>query len=168
VTVGAVGRVDDDLRPRAVSSIESWTGRRPGDETIRAEIGGSRWAHFPSLPGRGEDLIDALRWAAGGSFAVEVRAPEHVAAEFVRGDGGAIGIHLVNYAEGPVEAVTVSVPAARRARWTTAGAPDGVDLLPRAESRPDGRSATVFAPPALEVHGFLVVDPNPGPSAPAR
>jgi hypothetical protein len=113
VLVGPAGILDDDLRRRDLSPFEGWLDRKLGAEPFRAERGGARCAYFPALPPQ-EDLLGALRWACGGGFSVEVRAPRHVACEFLRGEKSAIGVHLVNYAADPARGIEVRAAGQER------------------------------------------------------
>lgn len=180
VLVGRAGILDDELRPRAESPIETWLGRHLGPEAFRAERAGARAAYFPSLPEDPSALADAIRWAAGGRFSVEVRAPRWVACEFVRGDAGAVAVHFVNYAKEAAAGIEARIlpakglgvpataadtpadePAAGRPRvratWTTVASEEPLALEARAAPAGGDRSAreVAVAVPNLEIYGLL-------------
>lgn len=170
VIVEPAGRLDADLKPRVGSSLEEFLERPLGEKVFRIQKGTSRCAYFPAMPPVAE-LIEGLRWAAGGSFSAEVRAPAHVAAEFLKGSGSSLGIHLVNYASRPAQNVSVRFPGGLKdwkAAWITAQAPEPVGL--RVDSWDPGEepggvrspSATCFVSvPDVAVHGFLMLEPLP-------
>ena len=169
VIVEPAGRLDADLKPRLESTLEKLLERPLDKEPFRVQKGSSRCAYFPAMPPVAE-LIEGLRWAAGGSFSAEVRAPAHVAAEFLKDGGGSVGIHLVNYAPQPAQGISVQFPEGLRsgkAGWVTAQAPGPVELRvnrgePGAEPGGGRTPATCSVSlPDVGVHGFLVLEPVP-------
>ena len=163
------GRLDADLKPRLESALEKLLERPLDKEPFRVQKGSSRCAYFPAMPSA-EELIEGLRWAAGGSFSVEVRAPAHVAAEFLKGAGERLGIHLVNYAPRSAQAISVQFPGGLgswKAGWVTAGAPGPVEVrVTRREGggEPGGGRTSATCDvllPHVDVHGFLVLEPVP-------
>lgn len=86
--VAADGRVIYVPRivPPDKHQADSWTGSWDGNEGIGTWI----------LPANSEELVHAVRQAAGGRLSVEAGVPDHVAVEQVRKEG-LIVVHLVNF-----------------------------------------------------------------------
>lgn len=99
-----------------------WSGARAPEEilkiaTIRRQAGQGRVVYIPEvkaavpkprgarmtseywkLPLNSKELIDDVRWAAGGRLSLEITAPPTVAAELVeQKEKGALIVHLLNY-----------------------------------------------------------------------
>jgi hypothetical protein len=78
----------------------------PATAPLRAPSGKGRIVYLPkvSLPepfgapaANHEEIMDAVRWAAGGTFSVQVDAPLSTTMAFYRQPGGQRVLHLVNY-----------------------------------------------------------------------
>jgi len=171
VIAGPAGILDEDLRPRADSPIEAWTGKAMRGEAWRIERDGARIAYLPESAAEAGALVEAARWAAGGRFTIEVEAPPSVACEFVRHEGGAIGIHTVHYGSGSASGLRVrarGLAGAPAARWISPGAdpkPLSVRRTPRSVRGMKGSRVGEEGPsgdilielPDLEVYGLLSI-----------
>lgn len=61
------------------------------------KVYGGLWKHWYQ-PDNAEEILDAVRWAAGEEPEIEILAPETVVMEVVRPRGGrCVAIHLINY-----------------------------------------------------------------------
>jgi hypothetical protein len=76
------------------------------------EIGGYRGQLHIRLPQGWEKVLDEVRWAAGGSMALDLIAPYGVTYEFLS-KGKERFLHLVNYTGRPSGLMTVSLDPAR-------------------------------------------------------
>lgn len=76
------------------------------------EIGEYRGQLHIILPEGWRRVVDEVRWAAGGSFQLELGAPYGVTCELLR-KGRERRLHLVNYADRPTGLMTVSLDPAR-------------------------------------------------------
>jgi hypothetical protein len=99
------------------------------------------------LPLNWEELIEAVRWAAGGKFSLEVETPGTLAvtAEFMHQPGkNRRLVHLLNYAApqgstvGDVR-VEVELPEGKLVRQVTLLSPDGGAAATAANSMENGR-----------------------------
>ena len=157
-------------------------GRAPeriaGTTPVRNELGEGRIVYIPQvqpamekppnaamtsqywkLPVNWHELIDAVKWAAGGELSLEVQAPPHVAAELIDQKSRVL-VHLLNYAaeRGPVSgkiAVSVAIPQGRKVVTAYLISPDhAVESLEVAMR--DNRAQ--FAAPRLDTYGVAVLE----------
>ena len=72
------------------------------------DVFSSKEVHYP-LPKNWTDLLENVRWAAGGQLTLEVDAPPTVTTELTRSsDGDRYFIHLLNFSEtAPVDEIEV-------------------------------------------------------------
>ncbi|MEW6287444.1 MAG: hypothetical protein AB1509_14570, partial [Chloroflexota bacterium] len=82
-----------------------------GEEPYR--FGTEQWEN----PLNATDLLNAIRWAAGGLLAAEVEAPEGVAIELLTQPDGTLLLHLLNYkldAPVPEAKIRLRLPVGKR------------------------------------------------------
>ena len=97
---------------------------------IEKPLGARMTSQYWKLPLNAAELVDAVRWAAGGQFSLEVAgAPPTVVAELMRQKADKLLVHLVNYdvARTPVLRnirLTVQLPAAARVQSVDTITPD--------------------------------------------
>jgi hypothetical protein len=157
-------------------------GRAPeriaGTTPVRNEAGEGRVVYIPyvrpamekppnaamisqywKLPLNWHELIDAVKWAAGGELSLDVQAPPHVAAELIDQKNRVL-VHLLNYAaeSGPVSgkiAVRVAIPQGRKVGTAYLISPDHpVESL---EVAMRGNRAQ-FVAPRLDTYGVAVLE----------
>ncbi len=111
------------------------------------------------MPLNAQDLLDAVRWAAGGRLSVEVEAPAGVAVEALCDADGALLIHLLNYrADSPARNVVVRVTPGswpRTAQVLALGYGE-TDLRPL-EARVDDRELTIVVP-VVDPYQLVIVN----------
>ena len=117
------------------------------------------------LPLNWEDLIEQVRWAAGGTFSLEVEAPRRTAvvAEHTRQvERNRHLVHLLNYDSARGAAVhdvrvDVELPRGAQARQVTLLTPDGEEAAGRASSQVENGRLR-FTLPLLKVYTLAVID----------
>jgi hypothetical protein len=103
-----------------------------------------------------EETVEAVRWAAGGAFSVDVVAPETVAMAYYRQPEGRRLLHLVNYdAAKPVSAVAISL--AQPFKAATLISPDEREPVRLQVDTRDGR--TTVQVPRLKTYSVLELTP---------
>ncbi len=111
------------------------------------------------LPQNTGEILEALRWAAGGPFSAEIKAPPTTVIELTRkSDGTLLMLHLLNYdSKAPVRALDadLAVPGGRRAASVTLLSPDDGGRKSLAFSAAGGRIR--FAVPRLLKYSVAVV-----------
>jgi len=164
-------------------------GRRSGDEgleipPVRNQVGQGRVSYIPAikpaipkppavrmtfqywkLPLNWEDLIEQVRWAAGGKFSLEVEAPETLGlvAEPARQVGrGRRLLHLLNYESprGPAVSnvkVEMELPPGALVRQVTLHTPDGNEAPKIVPSQLDGNRVR-FTVPSVRTYTLAVLD----------
>jgi hypothetical protein len=134
---------------------------KPAIERPRAERMSSR---YWKLPLNCEELIEGVKWAAGGKLSLEVMAPgtRAVVAELMDQPGKRRRlVHLVNYA-GPQGKVVINLrlavdlPRGRQAGRVTLLSPDGVQSLRVTRSVEQGR--VHFTVPHLDTYTLAILD----------
>ncbi|MCZ2075000.1 MAG: beta-galactosidase [Bryobacterales bacterium] len=116
-------------------------------------------SQYWKLPLNWHELIDAVKWAAGGELSLDVQAPPHVTAELIDQKDRVL-VHLLNYAaeRGPVSgkiAVSVAIPQGRKVGAAHLVSPDHpVESLQVAMR---GNRAQ-FAAPRLDTYGVAVLE----------
>jgi hypothetical protein len=141
-----------------------------GDKPLTSSPGKGRAIYVPRvvideqselgvLPENRRELLEAVRWAAGGPLQVEVKAPETVTMSFYVQPSGRRLLHLVNYDEGhPVSKIEVilQLPSENRAASVSLVSPD-LDNSQTLLKEQRGRELR-FTVPRLEVYGLVVID----------
>ena len=109
-----------------------------GSTVLHATPGKGRAVYIPQivipgefrmgmLPDNRAELLEAVRWAAGGPLQVEIKAPETVTMNLYAQPSGHRILHLVNYDEGnparDIE-VTLQLPEGKSAATVTLLSPD--------------------------------------------
>ena len=121
--------------------------------------GAAMTSQYWKLPRNARDLVDAVRWAAGGELSLEVQAPPHVVAELIDQNGRVL-VHLLNYAAehgpGPGKIdVTVEIPKGRRVRAASILSPDHAAQALKVDQR--GTRAR-FPVTGLQTYSVAVLD----------
>jgi hypothetical protein len=121
-------------------------------------------SEYWKLPLNWEDLIEHVRWAAGGKFSLEVEAPETLAV--VAEHAQQVGrnrrlIHLLNYDSPRGSTVTnvkvdVELPKGAQVRQVTLLTPDGEEATTVPSQVESGRLR--FTVPLLKIYTMAVVD----------
>jgi hypothetical protein len=102
-------------------------------------------------------LLAAVRWAAGGPFAVDVQAPESVTINLYRQPSGRRLLHLVNYDDAhPVAGIDVVLRPATARGLVTMFSPDLKKNLPLAATR--NGTELHFHVPKLDVYALLAIE----------
>ncbi len=118
-------------------------------------------SQYWKLPRNWEELIAAVRWAAGGDLPLEVKAPLTVTAELLeQKERGRLLVHLVNYdvarrAEAGRIEVSVRLPAGKSLDQVFALSPEETGPRPLAATVRNGR--VLFALPRLGLYSLVVV-----------
>ena len=126
---------------------------RPVDEPMTSKY----W----KLPVNWVEMIDSVKWAAGGNLSLEVQAPLTVTAELLhQKEAGKLVVHLINYdaARHPkVEDIHIRLDARKigKVKQVSLHSPDveEVRALPFSES--EGR--VMFSVPSLETYSVVIV-----------
>ena len=178
VITGDTGGCDRWGRVRPEAAFADWFGSEPATSMRLRDIGPSRCALLPlakpgkpfvkpigtiqdyraisneywHLPENAPEILDAVRWTAGGRFQVELTAPQSVTAEcMAQPNEGRTLIHLVNFdTDRDVAGVGVSL-----ARETAPGSI--VALSPDREERLETDPAVEFVAPPFGRYQLLVV-----------
>jgi len=110
------------------------------------------------LPKNHGELMEAVRWAAGGELAVEVEAPEWVTMELAQQRGtNRLLLHLLNYKVGePVPGVPVKLrlPAGMKLRGAIVETPEGARQVLAVTMQ--GQTA-VFRVPQLKIYDLVLL-----------
>jgi hypothetical protein len=120
-------------------------------------------SQYWKLPLNWEELIEAVRWAAGGKFSLEVESPETLAvtAEFMEQPGQDRRlVHLLNYAAPQGSTVSnvrveVEMPEGKQVRQVTLLSPDGGEAATTANSVENGRVR--FTVPHLRTYTLAIL-----------
>ena len=187
-TARRLRRPDFGLKDLLKVSAPPWQGQRAPEKKlqtgqVRNTVGRGRVTYIPSvqpaiqkpraasmsskywkLPLNSKEMIEAVKWAAGGRLSLEVNAPDTAAVVAELMDQPAEArrlVHLVNYA-GPqgktvsnVE-VSVELPEGKRRRAITLLSPDGNESRTVA-GRVEGGSAN-FTVPLLDTYTLAVLE----------
>jgi len=155
--------------------------RKQASQSLRREYGKGRVAYIPrvepavpappaqmnyhvdnrywKLPKNHRDLMDAVRWAAGGELTAEVDAPEWVTIELAQQRGtNRLLLHLLNYKVGePVLDIPVKLklPAGMKVKEAVVETPDagGRQVLSVVAN---GRTVS-FRVPALKIYDLVLL-----------
>ena len=112
-------------------------------------------------PANWKQVEEALRWAAGGHFRFEVKAPHGVVAEFRQGPAARDRVvHLMNYHPKPLQtAIRVALPAAKSEAWTLElRSPDPLPKKPPALKY--ARGAWKFSLPGIGMYTACILRPQ--------
>ena len=161
----------------AMESIEEFEMRQAG-KTIKNQVGKGKVAYIPliepskkrpptapmrngywKLPLNYAEMADAVKWAAGKEFSIEVKAPLTVTIELTEQEGKMI-LHLINYnieKEKLVRniGVSIKIPEGRQVNELMMLSPDTEERESLTFTVKDGR--TFFTVPQLEVYDLIVV-----------
>jgi hypothetical protein len=152
--------------------------RAAGVTPVRNEAGKGRVVYIPSvrpamekpttaamtsqywkLPLNWHELIEAVKWAAGGELSLDVQAPPEVAAELIDQNSRVL-VHLLNYGRehGPVKGkigVSVEIPQGRRVGKASLISPDHPAQELKVEMR--GNRAR-FSAPRLDTYAVAALE----------
>jgi len=120
-------------------------------------------SEYWKLPLNWEELIEAVRWAAGGKFSLEIQTPETLAvtAEFIEQPGqGRRVVHLLNYAapQGSMASnisVDAELPEGRQVRQVKLITPDGGEGATAPNRVANGR--VYFTVPHLRTYTLAII-----------
>ncbi|MGH9326775.1 MAG: hypothetical protein ACRD2B_08845 [Terriglobia bacterium] len=170
VMTGEATLFDEHSFRRQQAGLADLFSETPADNSLHAKPGKGRAVYLPEitipdkfrvgmLPENRADLLEAVRWAAGGPLQVEVTAPETVTMSLYVQPTGRRILHLVNYDEGnPVTNIEVhlQLPGAKRASSAKLLSPDfdGAQTLALERTGLGVR----FTAPRLDVYGMVVVE----------
>lgn len=170
VMTGQTAEFDEDNHRRKQTGLTELFPEALGDKILHANPGSGRAVYIPQisipdkfrigmLPENRAELLEAVRWAAGGPLQVEVKAPETVTMSLYVQPTGSRILHLVNYDDGnPVSNIGISLqlPAAKRVDSVKLLSPDfeGARTIDFEQS---GHTAR-FTIPELQVYSLVVVD----------
>jgi len=120
-------------------------------------------SQYWKLPLNWEEMIEQVRWAAGGKFSLEVEAPDTLAvvAELIeQPDQNRRIVHLLNYAAPNGSTVSnikveVELPQGKQARQVTLLSPDGGEAT-TVESRVENGRVS-FTVPHLHTYTLAII-----------
>lgn len=162
----------------ALEAIQTFESRQEGN-TIRSQFGKGKVAYIPSiepslqrpatttmrsrywkLPVNYTEMADAVKWAAGKEFSIDVKAPLTVTMELTEQEGKMM-LHLINYnleKEKLVKNIGVSlkIPDGKQIKELLLLSPDRDKTEPLVYKVRDGRAD--FTIPGLEAYDLIVVN----------
>ena len=161
------GRTHHPLRSEVLADLSE---EHLTDNVIHARSGKGRAVYLPKiaipenfrmgmLPDNYTELLEAVRWAAGGLLQIEVRAPETVTMCLYEQPNGRKLLHLVNYDDkNPVSNVEVKMQRPSRKAITSVRffSPDSENAR-IVTVKHEGQTLLVTVP-RLEVYGLLVFE----------
>lgn len=155
-TRGTLGKGRFAYLPAIVPAAARDASGRPPANDSRArdrELSPDEW--LP--PANSAEIVDALRWAAGGPFTAEIQAPPAVVAEVTSDGTGRLRlVHLLNYDPArPASQIRIDLAVTPRVRSVTVLSPDGAAAGPVAFQQQNGR--LVFQVPSLATYSLAVV-----------
>ena len=169
VMTGKAGHFDENHHRRRTPGLNTLFPAPPANTVLRAKPGKGRAVYLPDvkvpanfksgmLPENGAELLDAVRWASGGSFTAEAGGAGTVAMALYGRPGGRRVMHLVNYdPQSPQRNVRVMVRnpggGALRVTWLS---PDGA-VSAQLKGKQDGEEL-VFTVPRLDIYGLAILD----------
>lgn len=170
VMTGVATQFDEHSHRRERAALADLFPESLGDKPLSATPGKGRAFYIPQivipskselgvLPENRHELLEAVRWAAGGPLQVEVKAPETVTMSFYVQPTGRRLLHLVNYDEDhPVSNIEVVIqqPSENRVASVNLVSPD-VDNSQTLSKTQRGLELR-FTVPRLEVYALVVVD----------
>jgi hypothetical protein len=167
---GVATQFDEHSHRRERAALADLFTEPLGDKPLTSTPGKGRAIYVPRvaisekseigvLPENRRELLDAVRWAAGGPLQVEVKAPETVTMSFYVQPSGRRLLHLVNYDEGhPVSniGVILQLPAEKRVVSVSLISPDS-DNSQTLSKVQRGRELR-FTVPRLEVYDLVAIE----------
>lgn len=170
VITGQTARCTEHNIHRKQAGLADLFAEPLADTVLHATPGRGRAVYIPQIaipdkfrmgmqPDNRAELLEAVRWAAGGPLQVEVKAPETVTMCLYAQPSGRRILHLVNYDEAnPVRniEVTLQLPEEKSAAAVSMLSPDSEGpVVPLAAER-IGR-ALHFTVPQLNLYSLLVI-----------
>ena len=170
VMTGVATQFDEHSYRRGKAALADLFSEPLADKTLKSTPGKGRAIYVPGvvlppkfelgvLPENRRELLDAVRWVAGGPLQVEVKAPETVTMSFYVQPSGRRLLHLVNYDEGhPVSNIEVVVQQPSEGRQVSVSllSPES-DNSQTISKEQRGREVR-FTVPRLEVYGLVVIE----------
>lgn len=157
--------IPEPLLPAGVRHNRFGAGRAAYVSEVRPTIqnppGARMTSQYWKLPVNWQELVDVVRWAAGGRLSLEVQAPLNVVAELVeQKKQGRFVLHLLNYDVARVEhvrdiQVELAIPDGKSVAGVSIFTPDGPSVHNLAHQIGGGRLR--FTVPAVETYAFVVV-----------
>jgi len=129
---------------------------------IEKPLGARMTYQFWKLPVNWREIVDAVRWAAGGDFSLEVTAPATVAAEAMEQRGTKkLLVHLLNYDVARTHSlsnieVKLRLPRGQAAAKVTLLSPDRAETQTLAAAMRNG--AVAFTVPLLATYDLAVIE----------
>jgi len=129
--------------------------------TIEKPRGDRMTSEYWKLPANWRELIESVKWAAGGRLSLEVTAPPTVVAELVeQKQKNTFIVHLLNYDVARVPAVrniqlSVQLPLQRKVRNAFLLSPDEEGLRPLPVTQKDGRATLTV--PQVRTYALAVI-----------
>jgi hypothetical protein len=145
----------------------------PGKETKKMDFGKGRFVYIPKLekpfefkisthdwPWMGldqikplnnsDEIVDLVKWAAGGEFTAEITGSDTVVSELIESDNGGMTLHLISFEkENKGKELQISIPGAKGKKGVYRG--PGIE---DAEISDCGS----FTVPAPEVYSVIIID----------
>jgi hypothetical protein len=129
--------------------------------TIQKPRGARMTSEYWKLPANWKELIESVKWAAGGRLSLEVTAPPTVVAELVeQKQKNTFIVHLLNYDVARVPAVrniqlSVQLPGQRKVRKAFLLSPDEEGLHPLPVTQKEGRATLTV--PQVRTYALAVI-----------
>ena len=170
VMTGQAALFDQHGHRRRQAGLADLFKEVPADKTLHASPGKGRAVYVPQisipsefrigmLPENRGQLLEAVRWAAGGPLQAEVTAPETVTMSLYRQPSGRHVLHLVNYDEdhavNDIE-ITLQLPSGKPAARVALLSPDS-EKVHHLSLEQSGRTLR-FTVPRLEVYGLVAIE----------
>lgn len=169
VMTGAATQFDEHSYRRENAALADLFGEPLRDKPLTSTPGKGRASYVPRivipenfrvgvLPENRDELLNAVRWAAGGPLQAEVKAPETVTMSLYVQPNGHRLLHLVNYDEGhPISDIDVVLqqPSENPVVSVSLLSPDSG--IPQTLSKAQRGRELHFTVPRLEVYGLVVI-----------
>lgn len=177
-------RRDFGLKDLFQVSAPKWRGAASPEEIlqiapVRTDAGRGRVVYLPEvkpavvkpaaarmnsrywkLPVNWKELVDSVRWAARGEFAIEVSAPQTLVTELMQGANDTLLVHLLNYNVAREPAVrniglSLRLPQGKSVQGVSVLSPDGDAPQSVTHSIESGRVR--FSVPQVKTYSLAVV-----------
>jgi hypothetical protein len=157
----------DPEKPLIVAPVRNRVGRGRASyissvkPAVAKPAAAAMTSQYWKLPQNWQEIVTEVKWAAGGEFAMEAKAPLNVAAELTeQKDQGRWLVHLLNYdAERnpnvpPIE-VSLRLPPGKMVARVSIVSPDREGIISPQIRATEGRA--IFVVPALQTYSVAVV-----------
>lgn len=170
VMTGQATLYDEDHHRRERPGLADLFPESLGEKMLKSPVGKGRAVYIPRvaipekfelgmLPENRDELLGAVKWAAGQPLQVRVLAPETVTMSYYRQSQGRKLLHLVNYDDAkPVNNVEVALqmPSGKLPQSVTWLSPD-LKSSQTLSTQHKG-SELCFTVPRLEVYGVVIIE----------